>query len=370
MNLLFTPRDDLVDYEWNNQRENWSRPDIDRKVLKQLSERSSAHGLLRVSLLIFFLAASAVAFVLVGRISILLAIPLLYVYYFFYGFWVALAHELQHKIVFARSADWFSEILYFFVQILIWNSPRYARVSHRLHHRYTMVVGVDPETFYMERLSFRWLRKFLFQRILAILVVWAVVDLVRAIMQQVGRIAGKKDRMMREQCTDKDNRTIRIESAAILFIHLSVIAGAIIFGLWELLLFITIAWQIGAAIEGLWHATEHIGRLHNINDLRLATRSIRVGSFVGLIFGGLDRHIDHHIYPSVPSRNLAKLHEELKSELPEARGIVGCWREMFAIAREKDERRRNEYVPVSLDDNDDASSANRVTGAIKEFGTA
>ena len=366
MDLDFTPREELAEYEWNNQRENWSRPDIDRKVLRQLSERSTAHGILRVSLLVLFLTASAVAFVLVGRISFLLAIPLLYVYYFFYGFWVALAHELQHKIVFARSADWLSEILFFFVQVLIWNSPRYARVSHRLHHRYTMVRGVDPETLYMERLSSRWLRKFLIQRILAILVVQAVVDFARAIVQQIGRIAGKKDRMMREQCTDKDNRVIRLESFAILLIHLGVIAGAIIFGVWELLVFITIAWQIGSAIEGLWHATEHIGRLHDINDLRLATRSIRVGSFVGLIFGGLDRHIDHHIYPSVPSRNLAKLHEELKTELPEARGIIGCWREMFAIAREKDVRLKNEYVPVTLDED---SAPNRITGAIKEFGT-
>ncbi len=28
---------------------------------------------------------------------------------------------------------------------LLWNSPRYARSSHMLHHRCTMVRGMDPE---------------------------------------------------------------------------------------------------------------------------------------------------------------------------------------------------------------------------------
>ena len=42
------------------------------------------------------LTASAVAAVYVSRINPWLAIPVLYLYWFFYGFWVAIGHELHH----------------------------------------------------------------------------------------------------------------------------------------------------------------------------------------------------------------------------------------------------------------------------------
>jgi fatty acid desaturase len=61
----------------------------------------------------------------------------------------------------------------------------------------------------------------------------------------------------------------------------------------------------------------------------------------------LDDHVDHHIYPIVPSRNLPKLHRILKEDIPTPRNVFGCWAEMFAIAREKDHNPAHEYVPRS-----------------------
>ena len=151
----FATREELAGCEWDNQRKDWKRPKVDRDVLKKLSERSTRNGILRVAWFVLLLTASAIAAVYVGTINPWLAIPVLYLYYFFYGFWVAIAHELQHKTVFAESADWFSEILFFFVQVIIWNSPTYARISHRLHHRYTMVRNVDPETDWPEVITSR-----------------------------------------------------------------------------------------------------------------------------------------------------------------------------------------------------------------------
>jgi fatty acid desaturase len=345
MTLTFSPRSELTAVQWDDEKKAWKRPPLDGGILRELSERSTANGLLRVGLFVAFLSASAVVTVLLARIHLLLAVPALYLYYFFYGFWVGIGHELQHRTVFARSFDWFSEIFFSFVQTIMWNSPRYARISHKLHHRYTMVREIDPETQWPEVITSSWLRKFLINIILKILVVGAVVELYKSVAVQVRRIAGKKDRMMREHCSERDVAVIRIESAGILLIHLAVAASAVVFKRWELLAFVTIAWQIGAPIEVLWHATEHIGRLYNVNDHRLNTRSVRVSRFVKLIFWGLDDHVDHHLYPGVPSRNLPKLHRILQDELPEPRTMIECWKEMFAVAREKDEYPEHEYVP-------------------------
>jgi fatty acid desaturase len=72
---------------------------------------------------------------------------------------------------------------------------------------------------------------------------------------------------------------------------------------------------------------------------------VKVGPVLRLLYGGLDDHVDHHVYPWIPSRNLPKLHRLMKENLPEPRGMIDCWREMFAIAREKDLRSDHEYVP-------------------------
>lgn len=348
MKLNFTPRSELLDYEWKREEADWRWPKVDREVMKQLLERSTLNGLWRSGRFFFFLAASATATIIVSRHSLWLALPVLYVYYFFYGFMVALGHELQHRTVFARSFDWFSERLFFLVQTLMWNSPTYARISHNLHHRYTMVRGTDPETDWPEVFTYKWVRRLLFNSILGIFVVGAVKQLGVDILKQIRRACGQKDQMMRDHCTAEDIATIRAESLAILLFHLAVIAAAIWFRRWEPIAFITIAWQIGVSIEGLWHNTEHITRLYNVNDQRLATRSIRVNPLVKLIYWGLDDHIDHHLFPQVPSRNLPQLHQILKRELPEPQSMINCWREIFAIAKEKELHAQNEYVPCKL----------------------
>lgn len=342
----FTKRADLSAHEWDDQKQNWVRPDIDGALLRKLSERSNLNGIARIAYFLFLLAVTVVATLYVQRYNPWLAIPVLYSYYFLYGFWVAIAHELQHKTVFAKSLDWMSEIVFFFVQAILWNSSRYARISHRLHHRYTMIRGTDPETDWPAIITTRWLRRHLAGFILRILVVGAVYNLIKDVWTQIRRTAGIKDRMMRDHCSKKDITAIRIESLAILLVHAAVIFLAVYFGVWQLYFLVTIAWQIGMAIENLWHQTEHIGRLYDVNDHRLCTRSIHVSPFIKLIFWGLDDHVDHHLYPIVPSRNLPMLHKELLDYVPAHKNIIACWKEMFAIAREKDRNPDSEFVPV------------------------
>jgi fatty acid desaturase len=344
----FAARDELAACEWDNQRKDWKRPRIDKQVLKKLSERSTLNGLARIAYFVFLLAASAAAAIYVSRINPWLAIPVLYVYWFFYGFWVAIGHELQHGTAFAQGAGWLNEAFLYFVQTIMWNSPTYARISHKLHHRYTMVRGVDPETDWPEVITTRWLRRFLLNLVFRILVVGALVELVRSSKIQLERAAGKKDRLMGGHCTPKDIRAIRLESLAILLIHLGVAAAAIGFRVWGLLLLVTLAWHIGSPMEILWHATKHIGRPYNVNDHRLNTRSVRVSGFIKLIFWGLDDHVDHHLFPVVPSRNLPKLHKLLEKELPDPDNVFGCWTEMFEIAREKDLDPKREFLSVEV----------------------
>ncbi|VGO21964.1 fatty acid desaturase [Pontiella sulfatireligans] len=219
MNLKFTPRDELSEFEWNPEGRNWKRMDVDKEVVKQLSERSTLNGLWRVGIFVSFLALTAAATFWVARHSLWLAIIPLYGYYFFYGFWVAIGHEQQHKMVFGKNVDWFAEPFFYLVQTLMWNSPTYARKSHQLHHRYTMVRGIDPETDWPEVFDTKFVRGPIVHCIQSLLVFGAIKTLFNDVLIQVRRIAGKKDRMMRDHCSDREIAAIRRESAGILLFH-------------------------------------------------------------------------------------------------------------------------------------------------------
>jgi fatty acid desaturase len=342
----FVRRDELAALEWDNQRKDWIRPPVDRDTLRELTERNTLNGLVRVLYFMVLLAGAAVGAVLVARGNAWLALPFVYVYFFLYGFWVAIAHELQHKTVFARSQEWLNEALFYLVQTLMWNSPTYARVSHKLHHRYTMVRGYDPETDWPEVITRTWLRRHVLGLVLRMLVVGAVYDLIRSVQLQVRRALGREDWMIRDHCTPAQKRAIRWESLMILVVHATIVVIAVVFRTWELLVFITIAWQIGSAFERLWHDTKHIARPYNVKDHRLNTRSVKVGWFIRSFFWGLDDHVDHHLYPAVPSRNLKKLHRILEPHLPEPDTVFGCWVEMFEIAKEKTSDPAREYLAV------------------------
>lgn len=346
--LKFIPRYYLNEFLWDSQKKEWKRIYLEQEVLKNLSKRNTINGLLRVALLFIFLLSSAFASIYISKYNLLFAIPIIYIYYFFFGFLVAIGHELQHKTVFDKNFDWLNEILFFIVQTLIWNSPRYARISHRLHHRYTMVFGVDPETNWPEVITTKWLKNYLRTILFKFLIIGAIVELIHTFILQVKRILGIRDAMMKNHCSDRDILIIRIESFAIILIQLSIVAIAILLRRWELIIFITLAWQIGSSMEGLYHSTEHIGRMYNVNDHRLCTRSIKVNSLIKLIFWGLDDHVEHHIYPVVPSYNLPKLHKILCNEVTEPKNLINCWKEMFEIAREKDLHPENEYVPIKI----------------------
>jgi fatty acid desaturase len=228
----------------------------------------------------------------------------------------------------------------------MWNGPNYARVSHRLHHRYTMVRGDDPETDWPDVITSKWLRQFLLKQVLRLLLVYAVIDLIRSATSLVMQVTGKLNPIMNKHCSAKNRKAIRIDALIILLFHLAVLVLVILLQKWELIFFIILPWHIGVGMETMWHNTEHIGRLYNVNDQRLATRSIRVGPFIGMIYGGLDDHVDHHMFPVVPSYNLPRLHQALKDNLATPRTVFGCWAEMIAIAKEKDSQPTHEYVPV------------------------
>ena len=64
---------------------------------------------------------------------------------------------------------------------------------------------------------------------------------------------------------------------------------------------------------------------------------------------GLDEHFENHFYPAVPSRNLGKLRDAIGLPIPELIGVVASWREIFAIAKRREQEPDQVLVPINLE---------------------
>jgi len=85
--------------------------------------------------------------------------------------------------------------------------------------------------------------------------------------------------------------------------------------------------------------------MYNSSDQRLCTRGVRVSFLTKFFYGGLDEHVEHHLFPGIPSRNLTKLRKTLDLSIPERKNVIDCWKEIYAIAKHKEAHPDTVFVP-------------------------
>jgi fatty acid desaturase len=344
MELTFAPRSELKGRVWDTEAKQWDRPKLDRDVLLELTRRSTPEGMLRLIVHTALIVATAWLTVLAWRYSIPLAVAPFLFYAFLVGFLNGIEHEMRHTIVFSRRLDWFSDAVYFLIHVFWKMGSRNQRVSHRIHHRYTMVRGVDPETDFPEAITTRWVRNVLL-RLLATVLTLGIPSFFKLLWDLVQRARGRLNPKIMAHCDAADLRFIRRESVVVLVVNVVACAALAWWQRWDLILLLILGPQVGHAIASFWHLTEHIGMMHNASDQRLCTRGVKVTRFVKFLYGGLDEHVEHHLFPAVPSRNLTRLRESIAYPIPGRRNVFQCWGEIFAIARHKESHPGDEIVP-------------------------
>ena len=85
-----------------------------------------------------------------------------------------------------------------------------------------------------------------------------------------------------------------------------------------------------ATLYIVWGLTQHMGLKEDTKDYRHSTRSVRLNSIFSFIYWKMEHHIEHHMFPTVPSYNLSKLHALIKNQMPPAKkGLWGAYKEIL-----------------------------------------
>jgi len=299
----------------------WYRPNVDKLEFKKLCEKSDwagfKHVIIYFSVLIFF---GYLAYATWGTWWSLL---FFLIYGNIYACSDSIWHETGHKTAF-KSKFWNN----FFYQISSYMDnfePVRWKWSHFKHHGHTAYD--DPHDFEIA------IRKptdlFLF---FSYFIPFAPLLTFHKTLQfeTIKHAVGITTPVM-EQCIPEKERTKCRNSARIhVAIWTIVILTSIVYQSWLPVLYLVLPGFYGKTLVASFGLTQHTGLQENIKDHRYSTRTVYLNPVFSFLYWHMEYHIEHHMFPTVPSYNLPKLHHLIKDQMPPAKkGLWGAYREII-----------------------------------------
>ncbi len=304
----------LVDAEWYSSPIGFAR-------LAELTGRSNLRAAIDTVLWVALLVASAVwAWRSLGSWW---AVPAFVVYGALYGGSAdARWHECGHGTAFRSS--WLNELVYYPASFMLLREPTVWRWSHVRHHSDTIIVGRDAEIVFPRPID---ARSWAFN----LVGLFGVPALIRRIFRHAG---GTLDPDVADYVpVDLHRRVVweaRVFAVAIMAVVVVCLATASV---------VPALFVIGPTFFGMWlmaffGTTQHAGLAENVLDHRRNTRSVRMNPVFRFLYLNMNYHVEHHMFPTVPYRNLPALHEEIKDDLPEpCPSTWAAYREIWTAVR-------------------------------------
>ena len=318
----------------------WYKPNIDRKLLIKLLERSNYEGWRHI--IIYFLTLIFLGYFCYVFWLTWVFLPIYLIYCTWWGGADAIWHECGHRTAFKsrKLNDFFYHIGSFM------NSFEAVRFkwSHSIHHNYTG--SIDPHDFEVDGSIF-WKPKKLLNFFIVFIPGIGLLNLNKSIQKEILQHAlGIKTKVMEECIPDHKKQSCIFVSRIYVLLWIFIIIFSMIINS-VLPIFLFLIPKFFATLNIIWGLTQHIGLQDKVKDHRLSTRSIRLNPILSFIYWNMEYHIEHHMFPSVPSYNLPKLHEAIKDQLPKPQTLFQAYKEIIpAIIKKTNDP--DYYIPVKI----------------------
>ena len=294
-----------------------------------LLDRSAVSYLPRMLLLALMTAAGAVAFVWVGQswwqiaVAAYSAVVLAQI-----GF---LGHDAGHQQIF-RSRRWNDRAGMLLANVGIGLSYGWWVDKHNRHHRYPNAVGRDPD---VQRNALAWTTEQADRQRGPLRVIaryQAVFFFPLLLLEGLNLHAGSIRALWRRP----RGRALEL---GLLSLHLvgGLVLVLLVLSPVQALVFLVVQQCVFGVYLGCSFAPNHKG-MPLLDDAEstdffrrqvLTARNIKGGRVMSAVFGGLNYQIEHHLFPSMPSRNLRRCRPIVKEFCAE-RGVLYCEKDIFA----------------------------------------
>ncbi|NEO87502.1 MAG: fatty acid desaturase [Spirulina sp. SIO3F2] len=272
---------------------------LNTEQLAQLNRRSNLRGTVQLVGHLSVMGISGYLWLTPHSTPILLSGIALFIYGVSLATMFAPLHECAHRTAFANQR--FNDIVAWWAGVLSFYNSTFYRRYHKWHHRYTQIIGKDPE---LEDPKPQNLRDYCQQ--------------VSGLDWWLGKIKGHYQvatgqfdacPYIATEAQDEVMRSMRWQ----LVVYLGGAIAAVALG--HPLLILT-GWllplAVGQPVLRLILLAEHTGCSHDANPLTNTRTTLTLLPLRWLMWN-LPFHTEHHLYPSIPFHQLPQAHAQLKA---------------------------------------------------------
>ena len=327
-NKKFPPMSEIK----NHLKINWYRCPIEKKTLKNLSQRDDLQGFFyAIGHLSLWGALGILTFYFYLVQNFLLFFIFLFVFGTVASFLTAPHHELCHRTVFKTRR--LNDLFLIIYSIVSWQNYKIYRFSHTYHHSYTLFVEGDREEVMPATPSLRvlyLLQLFTFNIFGGYQSRGLVPTISHFFNIAIDRFSNPFNSWGTElyEGYPKHRKEALNWARLVIGIHLLVFIISSLTGYLIISFLFSCSVFIANAHRYFVGVPMHCGLKDNINDFRKCARSITLDPLSEFLYWNMNWHLEHHMYAGVPHYNLKKLHKVVASDMPKPRTLLGSWQEM------------------------------------------
>ena len=291
----------------------WHKCSVDKNILKEFSKRSNWQGIKHIFLYFLILLFSAyMAFITLGTWW---TIFWFLIYGNIYTFSNPIWHECGHNLAFKSRR--LNEIFYHITSFMYNYEPIRWRWSHHHHHTYTLHTNshYDHEIQITKPTD-------LFFVLMMHLPGGNIFTFLFSHIETIKHALGLNSIVMKD-CVPKEERPkLRFFARIHMIIWILIISFSIYFQTWLPILYLLLPFLYGTTLINIIHFIQHAGLENNAKDHRLTTRTVKLNTFLSFLSWNMEYHLEHHMFPMVPSYNLQRLHEAVKDQMPKPKNSL------------------------------------------------
>tara|TARA_A100001015_G_C15042904_1_gene741076 strand:- start:3246 stop:4238 length:993 start_codon:yes stop_codon:yes gene_type:complete len=301
------------------QKDKWVRVKLDPKTLKKCMTRNNVRPLFDMlswlALMGFFAWLSVIYW------GSALGFFCLFCYGILYGSGSsAREHETGHGTAFKSKA--LNRLFHEISSFCILRETFLRNHGHDLHHRHTIVTGVDPEIVTPTPPN-------LFQMVVNL---FQIEKSLRGFRPLTAHSFGYLLASEVAAGLVLKRRTIWLARLWLFILGSTVAAAYFTQSILPLLFIGPLPAMYGGTLRHLFSLSQHVGLATDVNDHRLNTRTIILGPVLSYIYLNMNYHLEHHLYPSVPYYHLPRLCRELAPQCPPPyRGLISVFVELIPV---------------------------------------
>ena len=136
--------------------------------------------------------------------------------------------------------------------------------------------------------------------------------------------------VMKDCIPENERSKCRLFSRVHIVLWILIILISIYLNSWLPAMLLLLPFMYGTTLRNMFDFIQHAGLANDVYDHRLCVRTVKLNPIFSFLYWHMEYHLEHHMFPMVPSYNLKKLHNIIKDQMPKPKeSLMDAYKEII-----------------------------------------